>query len=484
MVKNPFLWWVTHITKFSRKYFYPFLLLLLALILTRLPFFGSGYGADEDAWRVARASSNIWQTGHYEVSREPGYPLYEIANAPLWALGGSWAMSLATFVAFLFSLWAFYRLLNLTQARSRKVLVLLFAFLPLFWPNSATSMDYIWDLALLLWAAVFLFQGRSILAFSLIGLSVGFRPNGAVMFLPCVVYMLWMKKGWQSIIIYLVMGISIGLVAYSPALLTYGPSIFRFVPSARSPLEHLLSLGWKAISGLGTFGTLTVILSLVLSWRTMLDRIVSDRLIKVYLTFTGILSLPFLIIPYESAYLIPALPWLFLFLGRVLKPRVLGIVAAAVVFSGFWDVRFHQRVEGKPVFAPRLETGRILEDYSRRREILTFRQVLPSYPFPEPSLLILGWEEMFWFENFRVEPYPLDLVGDPNAHRIRGKEVYIVYLIPEDGARRAVSKGLKLIYLDGVEHYNRRVTGFDPAQEGGLRLTMTEVLNPSRPSHP
>jgi len=470
--------------KFSFKPFLLALLLLLVIFLTRFPFFGSGYGADEDAWRVARASSNIWETGHYEVSREPGYPLYEIANAPLWALGGSWAMSLATFVAFLFSLWAFYQLLVLTHSSSRKVLVLLFSFLPLFWPNSATSMDYLWDLALLLWAAVFLFQGKCILAFSLIGLSVGFRPNGAVMFLPCFVYMLWMKKSWQSIIIYLVMGISIGLVAYSPALLTYGPSIFRYVPSARSPLEHLLSLGWKAVSGLGTFGTLTVILSLVLSWRTILDRIVSDRLIKVYLTFTGILFLPFLIIPYESAYLIPALPWLFLFLGRVLKPRVLGIVAAAVVFSGFWDVRFHQRVEGRPVFATQFGTGSILENYARRRQVLAFRQALPRYPFPQPSLLILGWEEMFWFENSKVEPYPLNLVGDPNAHRIWGKEVYIVYLISEDNARRAVSKGLKLIYLDGVEHYNRRVTGFDPAQEGGLRLTMTDVLNPSRPSHP
>lgn len=462
---------------FPSKSFWLALALILALFLTRLPFFGLGYGADEDAWRVARASSNFWKTGHYEVSREPGYPLYEIANAPLWALGRAWAMNLATFAAFLFSLWAFYQLLGVTQAGSRTALVLLFAFLPLFWSDSATSMDYLWDLALLLWAAVFLFQERSVLAFSLIGISAGFRPNGAVMFLPCFLYLLTRKPGRWVIYASVIMGLATSFLSYSPALLTYGPGIFRFVPSSRTPVEHLLSLGWRAIGCLGTLGILTLLLSIALSWRTLVHGFRSDRSLGLFLIFTGILALPFLVVPYESEYLIPALPWLFLIIGRVLKPKVLGIVVAMVVISGFWDLRFHQRIEGRVDFAPRFGAGRILEDYAQRRQALAFRKALPRYPLPEPCLLILGREEGFWFENPGVEPHPLALVGDPYAHRIRGKEVYLVYLISEQGAHRAVSQDLKLLYLEGVGQYNRRVTGFDPARAGGQQVEINDVLS-------
>jgi len=462
--------------KLLQKPFWPALLWISALFLTRLPYFGLGYGAEGDSWRVARAAAHVWQTGHYEVSREPGYPVYEIINAPLWALGKAWAMNLATFVAFLFSFWAFSRLLTLTRTLPRKTLLILFAFFPLFWPYSASTMDYLWALALILWASVFLMQGKSLLAFALIGVSVGLRPSSAVFFFCALLYMCYMKKEPHLIIISLLIGLAIAFFSYSPALLTYGLKVVRYVPSHRSPLEHLLNVGWKTIRSIGTLGAIAVLISLVASRHVLKERFTQDRFLLLLLSFMSILLVPFIIVPDKPGYLILAMPWFFLVLNRVLKPRLLTLAVMCMLLNGFVDIRLPQHADGKLFIAPRVSSGILLEDYVRRREALSFRKVLPCHPLPEPTLLILGWEEMFWFENPKVEPFNFALVDDPNAHRIPGRKVYIVYLISETSARRAMNLGFHLAFLDGVEHYNRNVTGFDPALAGGLRLKVADFL--------
>jgi hypothetical protein len=288
--------------------------------------------------------------------------------------------------------------------------------------------------------------------------------------------MFYMKKELHLIIISLLIGLAIALFSYSPALLTYGLKVIRYVPSHRSPLEHLLNVGWKTIRSIGTLGTIAVLISLIASRSTLKERLTQDRLLLVLLSFLSILLFPFLIVPDKPGYLILAMPWFFLALNRVLKPRLLTLAVMCMFLNGFVDIRLPQHADGKLFIAPRVSSGILLEDYIRRQEALSFRKALPSHPLPEPTLLILGWEEMFWFENPKVEPFDFVLVDDPNAHRIPGREVYIVYLISETSARRAVSRGFHLAFLDGVEHYNRNVTGFDPALAGGLRLKMADVL--------
>ena len=47
------------------------------VLLSRVPFLFSGYGLDPDSWEVAITAKHISETGVYEVSRFPGYPVHE-----------------------------------------------------------------------------------------------------------------------------------------------------------------------------------------------------------------------------------------------------------------------------------------------------------------------------------------------------------------------------------------------------------------------
>ena len=58
----------------------------LAVLLSRLPFFGHGYGTDPDAWFVVQSAMSISE-GRWVSSRPPGYPLQEAVCALLWRGG-------------------------------------------------------------------------------------------------------------------------------------------------------------------------------------------------------------------------------------------------------------------------------------------------------------------------------------------------------------------------------------------------------------
>ena len=62
----------------SKKEILSYVLLVIFVLLTRLPFIGSGngYGLDGDSWSIAITAKNIHSTGIYEASRLPGFPVY------------------------------------------------------------------------------------------------------------------------------------------------------------------------------------------------------------------------------------------------------------------------------------------------------------------------------------------------------------------------------------------------------------------------
>jgi hypothetical protein len=63
---------------------WPLSALFLIVLLSRLPFLDAGYGANVDAWRVARVAHDIATSGEYSVSRFPGYPVQEIVCSWFW----------------------------------------------------------------------------------------------------------------------------------------------------------------------------------------------------------------------------------------------------------------------------------------------------------------------------------------------------------------------------------------------------------------
>src|SRR5438094_7324993 len=67
-------------------------LLSAAVLISRLPFLGAGYGLHWDAWGDAKVAQEIAATGRYTMARVPGAPVYELLIA-LFAWAGPWGLN-------------------------------------------------------------------------------------------------------------------------------------------------------------------------------------------------------------------------------------------------------------------------------------------------------------------------------------------------------------------------------------------------------
>jgi len=65
----------------------PLLVLALPVLVTRFPWMFAGPGLDADSFRVLEVAEIIQKTGRYEVSRFPGYPVYEYLVAMVYVPG-------------------------------------------------------------------------------------------------------------------------------------------------------------------------------------------------------------------------------------------------------------------------------------------------------------------------------------------------------------------------------------------------------------
>ena len=139
----------------SRRSLLPVLVFAL-ITLSRIPFLNAGYGVNIDAWRIARVARDIAQTGEYEVSRFPGYPVQEIVCSWFWRLGPTALNTLSALFSIIASI-AIWRIGRRLACRDSLLLAAAFAFTPIVFINSVTSKDYVWAIAfvlLALWAAL------------------------------------------------------------------------------------------------------------------------------------------------------------------------------------------------------------------------------------------------------------------------------------------------------------------------------------------
>lgn len=136
-----------------------FAALAIVYVASRAPFINIGYGTDPDAWRVALSGYWLWDHGEFYPSRLPGYPVPEFASAAV--IKGGWlATNSMTLLVSLLGLWFFARIVARLELPNRALLVAGFAFTPLLWINSMTTMDYMYALTFVLGAYLFLLRGR------------------------------------------------------------------------------------------------------------------------------------------------------------------------------------------------------------------------------------------------------------------------------------------------------------------------------------
>jgi hypothetical protein len=204
------------------------LLFVLGLVVfaTRLPWVNASYGIDGDSFRVVLAARALSETGQYEASRLPGFPIHEYVTS-FMVTAGPVATNCAT--AFL-SMLAFYSFLSILchfHIPNSVLLSVAFALTPVIYINSTCTIDYIWALAFSLLSTALVIRGRPALwagGISL-GMAIGCRITSGAMIVPLVSY-LWMnhegKRRYEHAIVFLATVLLVGSLCYVSVWKRYG----------------------------------------------------------------------------------------------------------------------------------------------------------------------------------------------------------------------------------------------------------------------
>lgn len=367
-----------------------FAVLAIAYIASRAPFVNIGYGTDPDAWRVALGGYWLWDHGEYYPSRLPGYPLPELASAAV-IKGGAVATNLLVVLVSLAGVWLFARIARDLEIPHRFLIVIGFAFAPLLWINSMTTMDYMWALTFVLGAYYFLIRERNIVAGVFVGLAAASRSTSILMLLPFALY-LWRDGKRDDILRFGAIAIAVAAVAYTPVVWAYGFRFLNFYDSKVGYLNVLRLLGKDCLGLIGAIGVLVAIgLSAKRLARLPAD-VVADKHTAVWVLAMALTVAVFLRLPHESAYLIPLYPFGFLLMAKYFQRWVLAGVVSAILLAGFVDLTSPgEDITTEAFTHARLGEGLVLSNRDTMRAQISFSHELEQLNIPDNTVVMTGF---------------------------------------------------------------------------------------------
>jgi hypothetical protein len=312
-----------------------FALLAIAFVVSRAPFLSIGYGTDPDAWRMALTGLWLWDHHEFYPSRLPGYPVPEFAYAAV-IKGGPVATNSLTMIVSLAGVWIFARIVAKLDLPNRGLIVAGFAFTPLLWINSMTTMDYMWALTFVLASYWLLLRRSSVLAGLMFGLAVGSRATSTFMLLPFLLYM-WRDGRRSEMRPFIVSMIAVALAAWAPIYWKYELNFLNFYDSK---VGYLAVLRLLAKDCLGLIGAAAVVIAAALSLPRLArlpSDFIRDKNVMVWVLAIAVTAISFARLPHEAAYLIPVYPFALFIMAKYFRPAALAASLAVVVLAGFVD---------------------------------------------------------------------------------------------------------------------------------------------------
>ncbi len=377
------------------------LVFFLIVAVSRLPLLGGGFGSDNDSWRNAASALHMRETGHYIASRLPGFPVFEgllVLLVPLGWVATNLLIALTGAVAALCFLMVARRL----RIRGAVWITVAFAFSSVLWVHTTQSMDYAVGLAFLLGAYWALLDRRHLAAGLLLALAAGCRITMGALAAPALVMLLIRKENMRSIITFCA-SFAVGTaVVFIPVFITLEPQRFAGEASHHASQAHVTlaalpgTLRSGAVYLFGKIGAFA--LALCLLWEVLVRvrrRISGTHASRVpdgnpeagkaalffeigAILIVGVL---FLMIPYESAYLIPLFPFVLLLVGRLLPRHLLAVIAILIMSEVFVMPLFDQR---------RVVHGYLFQEIEHRRLDLEATRDLAARRPSKPTIFIIG----------------------------------------------------------------------------------------------
>jgi hypothetical protein len=432
-------------------------LLAVAVLLTRLPWIGSGYGSDPDGYRVVIAARQIARGGVYEASRLPGFPVYEYLTA-LSASAAPWVSNAVTALLSVAAFVCFALIARELGVRRYRLIALAFAFTPVVYLSSCCTMDYIPALAFQLAATYAVLRGRPMLGGLLLGLGVGCRITAGALALPLCLWMLLSlprRIAVRQCLVFCGALLLASVLCFMPVLRRYGADFFMFYDNASYPplnvvYTRALPLVWGALGLLALLGLLCAAPGYYRFTRAALAQPRTRHALALAGVAIALYLGAFLRLPDESGYLLPVVPFVLLVIALLTPPWAAGTLALALLLSSW--VGFDHGV-------PTLD-GPIVEDHLvRESQQRATRAVIDAVAqLPGRAAIVSGWI---------LPRITLALDGDQEGpHRF-------IYLV-EDPAdyQHYLGDGRQLYYLPGVDLYESQAHDLELAELGARELAV------------
>lgn len=434
-------------------------LIVLIPLLLRLPLLFLGYGVEEDAWGHVLNAIEIDHSGHYILSRLPGHPAMEglcwvlLQIVPesylgwnlLFALAGSWASL------------EFFRIAHRHEIRGALWLSLGVQAVPALLFAGTTPMDYIFQLALLLWAYRLWLDGKWWWVGVALGLALSFRLTSALF--GVALFAQWLSGRDFPFTRLLRVGlpaILIAGIAYLPAYLQMGSAFFSTYSLPYPPLPKALFKG-----SFGLFGPVGMLATAFLTIMRFRHRPSTAAPVVFWWSMLLLHALLYIRLPEKSAFLLPALPFLFLWLSHGLGPNVLRGWALAMVAGLFvFGINLHDPLRGSAVssqavkkvisgqtiaFDPLL--GPYFGEWTKRQNKLAYVEALSACAEEraQGEVVIAGW----WYALLEVQQWQ-------RHRRLSGR---YRYYLDEEALRAMIASGRPIFALPEQEAVNHRKHG-------------------------
>jgi hypothetical protein len=169
----------------------------LIFLIVSLPLIFLGYGSDNDTYGVLSAGISTWENSIPQMSRHPGYWLYEAMVFRFSKLGGYILTNGATLAASVFVLYRFHSLAVRENISHAVLLTLCLGLNPWFLIAATSTMDYIWALLFIVLSIELAIKDKYIIAGTFAGIAAGFRL-GSVFTLAFAFVFSWIKAGIRN----------------------------------------------------------------------------------------------------------------------------------------------------------------------------------------------------------------------------------------------------------------------------------------------
>jgi hypothetical protein len=470
-----------------------FATLALAFVASRLPWVDHGYGTDPDAWRVALSATYLRDHGNYSPSRLPGYPLHEFVTWLTVQHGWVWS-NLSTVAISLAGVLVFALLVRKLDLPNRGVLVLAFAFAPLLWINSTTTIDYMWALTFLMGSYLALLYGAPAVAGASLGLAAGFRLTSLFM-LPVFWLLIRRTRQQNQVRPLMVTALALALGAYTPVLMKYGLNFFNFYDQKVPLAEFIRHLGKD---GLGVIGALAVVVAILFSLprlRSLPRDVLHDPQVMTWVAAIAIFFVSYTRLPHEIAYLIPLFPFGFFLMARYMSRGVLAACLAVIVLAGFIDITTPGEdtgIHASTFTSARLGQGMLLSDLDTMRNQTAFanevRQLtLTNVNIQRPAVVAIGFiypelvmlhEKELTIGTVESDLSAISQLSDKGLATDREHSIEYVWLLDYKTFQEFTSQGKTIYVTPDAERSTYAVYGYRPTYFGAIELPLSRE-NPS-----